>query len=403
MSSLGSPDVSLSRASQEDGPATPAARRLGSRRGQRTAPVLWVLLSTMGLFCAASFVAPVSGNPDYEPYQEIYEIGAENFASDAPLFFAANQAAKLIGLDYDQFREATLLVSLVLLGAAVLRFGRRAGYATWGEISPGLGVLPLSLIAAVGLSIFLVEFLEVRIRAGLALSVVALAFSLYLSSRRPNSVVNLLAVSILLVGAYAVHASTALVLGYLLFAPAAYELVSSKLRHFSHAVWFGLVPAVSFCLVYFASLQSGERGEQLVSPLNAARLAAVSIVPLLLVLWEHFASGRRAQRDGSWDRSSGAGHASAASAVLQRRLSWTRGATVCYASMAFALLVLYVAGFIGESGEAMVRIFTLSSVPALFVLLRPSRYWQTWLFLLVSNSLFFVNSLAGGILGALQG
>src|SRR5207245_4062576 len=127
----------------------------------------------------------------------------------------------------------------------------------------------------------------------------------------------------------------------------------------------------------------------------AFRLFCISIVPLLLGVFDNFVAPRTGRISGALKTSNALmGFDHRAVAVLQRTLSWITFSTVCYLALAIALLVLYRTGFVGECGEAIVRVFTLSSVPAIFViLLGPSRFSRIWLFLLLSNSLFFVNTL----------
>lgn len=359
-----------------------------------------VFTFTMALFCIAGFVTPpLTGLPDYESYKGIYAIGASVFEGNARLFFWVNQVAQSADFDYDQFRAAVLIICVGMLAAAVRLVGKRLHL--FGRIT-GRGSLvnhPLALAAAAaGLWVFQLEFFEVRLRGGMAVAILALAFAVRVAARSPNSPGPILAVLALLVAAYELHPTTTIVLGYLLFAPMVYDYVAARLRFGrggSNVIWFGAIPVVSFALVFGASLQSADRGENLASPLNPARLVGLAVIPLLLAI------ATRVQR--RWSKppdDSGVGTASYFTGPMVRRwTAWVNSVSACYLGLAIALLVLYAAGVIGESasGEAMVRIFTLSSLPAIFVLLAPNRYGQIWLFLLLSNSAFFVNSVAGGL------
>src|SRR5437870_10639488 len=84
---------------------------------------LSLMLLTIGVFWLASLIFSAEGLPDYESYEQIYEIDALNFslASSEPLFVAIIQAGKFFGLDYEQFRSATLLVSIGLLSISLYR------------------------------------------------------------------------------------------------------------------------------------------------------------------------------------------------------------------------------------------------------------------------------------------
>lgn len=386
----------------DDHTARPRQGFMLPRRGRRIR-TLSVMVFTIGTFWIASLIFSAKGLPDYESYERIYEIGGLDFAQSSrePLFVAVNQAGKLLGLDYEQFRSAILLVSIGLLSIVLfrvdrwLRYSRLIGNITKPKMHP-----EILIITPAAFLVFLLEFFQVRLRAGLALSLVSFAFSFYLTEKRPNAVRNLIATATLFLLGYSVHAWTALVLGYFLFAPILYDISFSKLRSLfsapvSRTLIFCLVLAISFYIVFFVSTQAGARGEHLASPLNRFRLLSISVAPLLLMVWDYFLARRPGKVGRERDnRNASADFDHRVAAVLQRRLSWITFSTVCYLALALALLVLEAAGVVSQSGEAIARVFTLSSVPAIFViLLGPSRYSRIWVFLLLINSLFFVHTL----------
>lgn len=371
--------------------------------GGRTS-ALPLMLLTVGVFWLASLIFSAKGLPDYESYEQIYEIGGLNFAlsSTELLFVVIIQASKILGLDYEQFRSAILLISAGLLSISLFRVDRWLKSSNFNGNIAKLKMHPLIIIiTSAALLVFLLEFFQVRIRGGLALSLVSFAFSLYLTAKRPNGLKNIIAVPAFLLFAYGIHAFTAIVLGYFLFAPFLYGILFSKLRPSFFApvlriIAFSLLMATSFYFVFMVSILSEARGEHLASPLNVFRLFCISIVPLLLMVLDFLLVPRSAKIIGTHKNSNASmGSDRRITAVLRRRLSWITFSTICYLALAFALLVLDSTGFISTSGEAIVRIFTLSSVPAIFViLLGSSKYLRIWLFLLVINSLFFVNTLA---------
>ena len=370
--------------------------------GGRNNYILLVMLFTMGIFWLASFAISIKDLPDYQSYEQIYEIGGLNYlmASTDLGFVAVIQASKILNMDYEQFRSAILLASLTFLSIALILVYR------WLRASNGnVAILKLRpfimLIASVSLLIFMLEFLLIRIRAGLGLSLVSFAFALYLTAKRPNKPTNLVVTLIFYIFGYSIHGSTAIVLGYLLFLPILYKVLFSRLRPFFStpilkAIIACVLLAVAFYFVFMVSIQSVERGENVESPLNGIRLLSITVAPLLLAIFDYVWS-LKSEKFGykRMHQTSKRVLDYKVSVAAQRKLSWIAFSTHCYLALAFALLILYTAGFITESGEAIVRVFTLSSVPAIFViLLGSSRYSIIWLFLLLSNALFFLNTLA---------
>lgn len=372
----------------------------------RRASRLPLILLTMGLFLIAGLIFSAENLPDYESYEQIYDIGGINFllVSKELLFVAFIQFIKYLGLDYEQFRAVILLVSIGILSLSLFQVDRWLRAVNYKSDIAILKMHPLMMIfTSAALLVFLLEFFQVRIRGGLSLSLIALSFSFYLTASRPNALRNIAVTFALFFLAYGIHASTALMLGYLLFAPILYGVFFSRLRRLQPAILsfvlryvvYCIIVSASFFLVIMVSIQSEERGENVFSPLNGFRLFCISVVPLLLVIFSRFSKPNTGVVKATLNSSNALSfHDYRAVAISRRRLSWITLSTGCYLSLAFALLVLDGAGFITESGEAMVRIFTLSSVPAIFVILLGSnRFSNIWFFLLFSNSLFFVYTL----------
>jgi hypothetical protein len=129
------------------------------------------------------------------------------------------------------------------------------------------------------------------------------------------------------------------------------------------------------------------------SSLNVFRLIALSVIPLIIAVLGMFNGGFIGLRSVSNTQMSGS------KSVLVHRtacqlITWHYFATFSYISMAFALLFFYVTGVVGQSGEAIVRLFTLSSPLGIFIVLCTTGFYRFfWLFVLLSNSLFFVNAV----------
>jgi len=190
---------------------------------------------------------------------------------------------------------------------------------------------------------------------------------------------------------YGFHSNTTIMLGYLLFMPfllssytsSASENSKLSLSFISRCLSYSISILVSFLLILVVSNISEDRGEEMFSPLNEFRFLCISIIPLLLAVYTNITNKKFKDIYSSLRTS-------------QRRLSWIKNATINYISIALALFVMYFSGLVNASGsgEAIVRIFTLSSVPAIFVILLGSnRYSIVWCYILCSNSLFFMNTL----------
>ncbi len=69
--------------------------------------------------------------------------------------------------------------------------------------------------------------------------------------------------------------------------------------------------------------------------------------------------------------------------------------SLAYTIMAFGLSCYYFAGFATKSGEAIVRIFTLSSVPAIVSVFHADNIYKVPLsaYLILINGLFFLATL----------
>jgi hypothetical protein len=121
----------------------------------------------------------------------------------------------------------------------------------------------------------------------------------------------------------------------------------------------------------------GSRGEELLSELNPVRFIMISIVPLLILL----CSENKVQKINSLDK--------------QGFIDFPYYFTRYYAFMAIGLLLIYVAGLTSQSGEAIVRLYTLSSVGSLFSISITGSIFKTILsfYLALINSLFFLMTI----------
>jgi hypothetical protein len=388
-------------------PARPApelysTRRTINLRGDQL--MRWAAFAALIFVLLGEFISP-SSNPDYTAYEGIYEIDAENFAttSNGYCFTIIVRAAKYLGLDYADFRHCLRFVSIMLFMAALLVIGRWSEDFRGGSTLSFGSSLILALLVVGSVFVFGVEFFQIRLRAGLSVSLLALAFSLILCRPRRSSFGRLGAGVTLLGLSLGVHTFTGIVLIYLLLWPLVLSIAYNSLQTIiTRKVSLASIAVILFAsaiasLVYLCSNSADYRGVDLSSPLNHVRLLAIAIVPSIIVLGllsplirNVFRFLRRPPQVSTVKLPE-----SLKRAAL-RKDSWLYFASVNYLFLALALCVLAPFGLTQNSGEALVRIFTLSSVPAIFVIyLRPSIYTPLWIFLLTLNSLFFVNTLIG--------
>lgn len=363
------------------------------------------MLFIMGVFLIASFLLSAKELPDYESYEGIFLIGGLNYWLQFKdlTFVSLIKFTQSLGMDYDEFRIVIRLISAGALSVAWLYINRWIRVVNAAEDGVNKNVHPvIAIVFLLALMVFFVEMFVVRIRGGLALSLMCLAFASRMTAQRPNGIGTLAVTLTLAYFSYDTHANTAIVLGYFLFSPLIFEalLLRSKGTQLSIISFirgllsYSVIILISFALIVGVSTMSVERGDHLASPLNAFRLFCISIVPLIIFGVYHFFERVSIKKMPQENNKSFASMNRGADEVARRSNSWVRVCTGSYLSLAFALLVLYIAGVIGDSGEAIVRVFTLTSVVASFVfLLGSNKYSIIWLYLLTCNSLFFLNTV----------
>lgn len=351
----------------------------------RPSRVFIMLAASACTFWVLSQVITVEVLPDFSAYERIYESEAENFAASPTerYFAAAVRWATAAGLSYMDFRHAVLVASVGLFLLAAYLVDNWASRNRARDL-PELNIAFMTLVLAPAAIVFFFEFFLIRIRAGIAIALVSMAFALYFTGRR-GGLAGALLPGLLLMLSYGMHGFTTAVLGYLLFAPFIYHPLYRRVKltgvgRADVTAITALITLVSVWIVLTVAGLSEARGEHMSSPLNTVRLMAVAALPLGLEgLRALVHQGRPSHAD---------------EATHGRGESWVIFATVCYGALACGLLISVPLGATTEAGEAIVRIFTLSSVPAILTLiLREGRHEIMWLFLFASNSAFFVNTL----------
>lgn len=369
--------------------------------GMRRLPILRVLLLTLVLG-TLGFVFSAQGLPDYDSYKRIYNsVSGYYFLGWEPFFVYLNYLGNYFLLNYDEFRSVILFLSLTNFAAALYIFSRKLrGTVLQCRKQSMFFTILVGLIFIFSFTIFFFEFFIIRIRAGLSLSMVFLAFSLFWPGKSKACKLRYLIIAILLCLAFATHLCTASSLVYFIFYPFALSLLYSKGSFARQGYFFRillfyavLIPAV--LLIYMVVEMSVYRGNKLFSELNVFRLIAFSVIPLIIAVFGVFSRRFVGLRNISKTQGSNSNSVLVHGTTCQL-MTWHYFVTFSYLSMAFALLLFYMAGTVNQagSGEAIVRLFTLSSPLAVFIILCTTIFYRGfWLFLLLSNSLFFVNAV----------
>jgi len=358
-----------------------------------------VLLSLV--LWALSFAFSAEELPDYDSYNRMYELASSYYIfGGGPFFVYLNYLGEYFLLNYDKFRAVILFLSLTNFIAALYIFSRKLrGAVLRCRKQSMLFMLLVELIFAFAFTVFFLEFFIIRIRPGLSLSMVFLAFSLFWSGKKKSIKLRFPVAAILLGLAFATHLWTTSILVYFTFYPVALSLLYSKRSfdrqgHFLAIISFFAVLIPAILMVYVLLQMSVYRGAHLFSKLNVFRLIALSIIPMVIILFGVFGKkyiGLRRilkmQRSTSQD-------VFLVPKATRQLMMWHYFATFSYLSMASALMLFYMSGNVEQAGEAIVRLFTLSSPLAVFIVLCATKFYSGfWLFVLLSNSLFFVNTV----------
>ena len=317
-----------------------------------------IFVAVIGLFIWLD----ISNYPDYESYERIYNYAL--LGGEWEVFFVfVNYMFRELGLSYDVFRTFIWLASLLALWMVLHRF--------WSE-RPVLyipdRVVNYALIAFL-LAVFVFEFFIVRIRAGFAIGL--FCYAVYFISI-PRALWSRFIALIFIVLALLTHQFTAAVLSIMLGIPYFFATACGLGRF--RSILFDLVAltSVAFMLVMLLILYEN-RGENLSSALHPVRFVMLAVVPILFFFVER--SEKKRLESARYD----------IDAFPYYFIRY-------YGFMAAGLIVFYVAGLTSQSGEAIVRLYTLSSLGALFSISITGSVFAAPIssYLVLTNALFFI-------------
>lgn len=337
--------------------------------------------------------------PDYGSYLKIYNSSGLNTLNNwDPLYIFINLTAKHLNLSYVEFRGVIFCLSICMFFIALnIIYKKEKTKRNNLEIqTPNINAIYYLLVALV-LNIFFFEFFFVRIRAGLALSFLTIGYSfiwpkLYFKLR----IFKPLPLIFIFLGAF-IHFNTFLTIVYLVFIPLTVLYLYSKFKILKKRIfikYFFLIFLASSILMQYNLLVSfRERGENLFSPLNPIRFIALTIPPILLYSffflkknWNYF---RKEIKYSFLNQDEN-------EESIQFKDVFHYIITMNYFISLIILFMFQILGLLNNAGEAIVRVFTLSSIIAIYVIMDSSKpYFYFWLYVLISNSLFFYNTVFG--------
>ena len=318
--------------------------------------------------------------PDYIAYREMFDLfnrsSPEQSGPGTFGFIAFLGLLRYISSDYEQVRIlfASFGVILLIYFSSFFRQFTSSGHFFSSRS-------PLNLWLYIVLAFFfIVEFFLVRLRAGLSILLFIpflINFNPSLRLRIPNRLSLPLLFSLVSIAlSLLVHSSTCLVLLAFVYFPCVFRL--PLIRSFKSTLYSVLILLLLWCSVLlYISGASEERGVHLYSDLNFFRLVAVFVLPFIFFIASSVFT--------SW----GIIHPLSVSYKFPQSFDFN------YTCFSFASVFLYSFGCFSTSGEAIVRVIGLASLPALVSIAMQGFSLKSFLpiYLLLVNSLFFINTI----------
>ena len=306
--------------------------------------------------------------PDYDSYQRIFLSFGFDFESEwEPFFILLNFIFNSLGFEYDTFRLFILVSSLFSIYLTLLNIKKIIKFQVKSNFL-------IKLVLLFILSVVFFEFFIIRIRGGLSSSIFLLGFSYFLIPKKKK--INFFLGLFLLFLSSQTHFNTFLILSFFILIP----YVANKLT-FNYTItfiYFICSVIVSFLLLTQLDISVEDRGSNMYSELNFFRFLSISVIPVLVYFFINFYNLINKSLVVNFSR----------------QIIPIRYMTINYISLSLALLFLYPLGYTNYSGEALVRIFTLSSFVFIMIMsIRKIDFWWLWFYLALINSLFFINTV----------
>ena len=370
----------------------------------------WILFSILFLSFIATLLINEAFLPDYVSYYRIfYNTGTlydELWRSD-PGFYFLNRICNDLGLSYDNFRILARIASITLFCYSLYRLSYKSKntFITSRSLDSysfnkdkkrdfylEKNTILFSIFMLFFLLVFLFEFYFVRIRAGLSISIFLFALS-FLWGRSYLNLPSIFGFSILLLLASSIHFTTVMVLVLMIAIPLIFSIstkfsiksfkFSKKATDRFNVLILGIC---GFIVLYVSTTLAALRGEWLFIELNVVRLLSLFVTPYL-IFFAYRLFSKTAFKDSDI-------HNIGAANALRTKEKFYQYCLKGYLLFVLYLPFYYVLGLTENNGEAIVRIYTLSSVIALVILFTLPRKEDRnfWYLLGFTHSAFFINS-----------
>lgn len=278
---------------------------------------------------------------DYSSYLSIYENSSGFLPTWEPFFIFLNRLCGSLGLSYTSFRLITQIFGVYSLYQVIstLRLSSHS------KLTPK-AFNKSNYLLAITLPLFIYEFFLIRIRVGLAIGLCCFGLIHLIKYSSRYSIVNLLLFFLFLILAFFTHKLGTISLFFLCFVPLLLCILKYRIGGFldyTKAIIFFL----GFLILYVITNHEVLRGYNLPSPLNTVRYIAIGLFPLFIFLYQKIMMRN------------------ATNSLLDL---YAENFLFTYSCLGFALSLFFLFDSINNTGEAIVRVFTLSSFVAIIII-----------------------------------
>lgn len=336
-------------------------------------PLSFALFCLFGLFL---YAIDASKLPDFEAYYIMYYDG-ENLGLKHMGYYNIGLIFQGLGINYQEFRTIVLFIGIAF-SVIVLNL-RRVGHSDH-ERRGRLSSLKVGIFLAL-IFIFLFEYYVIRLRAGISIFFFLLSFccwQLFKRDKFSKFFRNMTMIATLAISAI-IHVETFITIA-LFVGPAVLWSRYTKFQKLSNYIYFVGCFGAWVVMFWFGIATSLDgRGAELASELNPIRFVFISIVPIALwLLSRSLYSGMKNQ-------------------ALQKKYFPYLYELNYIASAAALFFYYYFSARSGDSGEAIVRVMTLSSFGAILAIALGGITYRNGvaMYIIVINSLFFLNTIYG--------
>lgn len=308
--------------------------------------------------------------PDYHSYSDMF-YGAENYSFEYLAIVRFFEFFSFLNFSYDGVRYFFIFMAALVFKRFLFKVDRTHNSTFLFQLRQGAFLLFITVIV-------FVEFYLVRLRAGLSLTAFFLAILPFAWNGR--RLLYVLCFVIFTSVSAVIHFQTAVVVGIFLL-PAIFLRNTKILGKRGKYIFSFLLFFILWAFVFRQAIDASV-GQRIwtTSPLNPFRFLVISPVPIIIILIQFYIAYRHFLCD-----SKNSEIADDCYIIFH----------IGYSVAAFIVAVLYFSGGLDQAGETTVRIMTLASFAALWMLMAYGFSVRNIfsIYILSSNSLFFYNTL----------